>query len=1366
MTTPTSTHSSGTKKRWQDGFLLTFIAILGFSTSWYAYKSSEQNRLSQQRERLSTISRSAVDSFDLDLLRSIEAVRAAGLLIASQKHLEPAEFDHFADALLHNAPSLQSLEWQQVVKAKDLARFEIAADKSGLRGYKIRRADGKNLPEQAEYLPILFSRPLNSNRQGIDMTAFPERMEAKHLARDSEQPSATPGFSDNGQSIFAISVAVPLPESAPAEDRIKGEGVLGYATGLIDIRQMFREATFRTSAAYLDLLVFDLSTDPPVLLLHNEQQTTAPDYNTIPAAALRQSVDVASRPWEIVLLPRPEFTKKGDKNISYLILFAGLLSTLFLTFALQRIQRSHRLTLAAQATQLATENTLTTERQHLQNILDGTNAGTWQWNIATGETIVNERWAGILGFTQIELAPISIDTWVSLCQPDDFARASEKLNRHFTGELEIYEAELRMRHKDGHWVWVLARGRLISRTANGHPEWMAGTHLDISNSKQANQQLDNIRNALDAHAIVGITDARGVITFVNERFCAVSGYGRDELLGQTHRLLNSGYHPKAFFHDMWQTIGSGKTWRSEIKNRSKSGDLYWVDTIIAPILDAEGNPAQFIAIRYEITEQKIQAERLQAAKEAAETANQAKSSFLATMSHEIRTPMNGILGMLKLLSHTELNPRQLDYTSKAETATKALLGIINDILDFSKIEAGKLSIEHHPFALEDVMRELAIVLSANLGNKSIELLFSVDRAVPQHLIGDALRLRQVLLNLAGNAIKFTEQGHVLIKISVLASDLRRVQLEFSVTDNGIGIAPDKLNYIFEGFSQAESSTTRRFGGTGLGLAISRQLVDLMGGSLQVESTPGQGSRFFFSADFDINPAKFAEPTELTATEPLRLLIIDDSEMAREVLGELALAQQWHFEAVSSGEEALERVTQAQAPEIDIILVDWQMPGLDGWETTRRLRQHYARHPDQLTPAIIMITASSQEMYARKSQRELELLNGYLTKPVTSSALINAVTEANAIRHGAAPVRRKKDDRTRHLNGLRLLVVEDNRLNQQIAKELLEGQGAVVTIASGGIEAVEQTQRVFPPFDAILMDLQMPDIDGIEATRRIRSDPLMEIVPIIAMTANVMASDKIACLEAGMVDHVGKPIDLDQLIATLHQHIDPERLAIAGTSETRRLAENEATLSETMLDSETAIKRLGNSLTLYTQIAHSFRADVPEQLADLKRQIEQQAYSDATRTAHTIKGLAATIGALALSITASDIETQLKQQHNTEPGALTANALTATLARLEQQFEQILPELAKVSPEDLPSQADTSGNTAFDRVAFNIQLKALMQLLADDDMAATRIGNEIELAYGSALGARWTAIAQAMNQLDFSAALSACLLLQETLAEND
>ncbi len=405
----------------------------------------------------------------------------------------------------------------------------------------------------------------------------------------------------------------------------------------------------------------------------------------------------------------------------------------------------------------------------------------------------------------------------------------------------------------------------------------------------------------------------------------------------------------------------------------------------------EANYRQEFALRHELAE----------ALERAEAANLAKSAFLANMSHEIRTPMNGLLGMLKLLEHTELTTRQSDYTHKAAGACEALLGIINDILDFSKIEAGKMELDRHDFVLAEVLGDLKAILAASLGGKDITLRIEADPSCPPRLHGDAMRLRQVLLNLAGNAIKFTERGNVTLAVRASAATSQSVTLEFAVEDEGIGIAADKLEAIFDGFTQAESSTTRRFGGSGLGLAISTRLVAMMGGRLQVSSSVGHGSRFFFSAPFDM----------------------------------------------------------AQAP---------------------------------ATPQ---------------------------------------------------PATERRSDPGAPLAGLRVLVVEDNRLNQEIVATVLDLYGATVDIAGNGIDGVAQALAADPVHDAILMDIQMPDIDGLEATRRLRAHARMQTVPIIALTANVMESDRDACREAGMNDHIRKPIELEALVACLLRHTARESHAL-------------------------------------------------------------------------------------------------------------------------------------------------------------------------------------------------------------------------------
>ena len=531
----------------------------------------------------------------------------------------------------------------------------------------------------------------------------------------------------------------------------------------------------------------------------------------------------------------------------------------------------------------------------------------------------------------------------------------------------------------------------------------------------------------------------------------------------------------------------------------------------------------------------------------AEAASRAKSEFVANMSHEIRTPMNAVLGLLQLMERTGLDARQRDYVHKAEGAARALLAILNDILDFSKVESGKLELDDTPFRLDELLRNLSVVLSSTLQHKAVEVLFQLDPAVPRALRGDGHRLQQVLLNLAGNAIKFTQRGEVVIGLKLLDSTSDSVRIEFSVRDTGIGIAADRLAAIFEGFTQAESSTTRRFGGTGLGLAISRRLVRLMGGELQVQSTPGQGSHFHFTVDFrrDAETSAFERmaAAENDQHAALRVLIVDDNATAREVLAAMVSSFGWQVETATSGAEAIQRLEAATAAghSFDILCVDWIMPGMDGWETIQRIRARDTGH----LPAILMITAHGRELIAERLGEETNPLDGFLIKPVTPSMLFDAV--AQATRGASVTV----DSHTpanlpteQPLAGLRLLVVEDTPLNQQVARELLSHAGAEIEVASDGEQGIACVRRASLPYDAILMDIQMPKMDGYTATRVLRQE--MQIAtPIIAMTANALPADREACLAAGMSDHIGKPINARELTALVLRHCRPAPLAPAA-----------------------------------------------------------------------------------------------------------------------------------------------------------------------------------------------------------------------------
>ncbi len=539
-----------------------------------------------------------------------------------------------------------------------------------------------------------------------------------------------------------------------------------------------------------------------------------------------------------------------------------------------------------------------------------------------------------------------------------------------------------------------------------------------------------------------------------------------------------------------------------------------------------------------VTDRKQHEASLKEARDKAQQAMTSKSQFLANMSHEIRTPMNAIMGMLRLLHVTDLDARQLDYVSKAEGAAHSLLGLLNDILDFSKMDAGKMTLDPQPFKVDRLLRDLSVILSANLGTKAVDVLFDIDPATPKYLMGDVMRLQQVLINLGSNAIKFTHQGEVIVRITLMHQTGDEATLRISVQDSGIGIAPEHQKSIFEDFSQAEASTTRRFGGTGLGLSICKRLVALMGGTLKCESTLGLGSTFYFVITLKSISQPVHEPDTSTEylCEPQNVLVVDDNAVARELLCTMVQSLGWQVDAADSGPQAIEMIKKStdglRAP-YQVLFIDWEMPLMDGWETIAHLRQTLS---DTNMPILVMVTAHDRNALALRSASEQASLNAYLVKPITTAMMHDAVTAALAhhsdLRTQPRPV--VSDHQPGRLQGMRLLVVEDNLINQQVASELLTQEGACVELADNGmlgVAAVAQASKT-TPFDAVLMDIQMPVMDGFAATRAIRTELGLNQLPIIAMTANAMASDREDCLTAGMDEHVGKPFDLGHLVKLL------------------------------------------------------------------------------------------------------------------------------------------------------------------------------------------------------------------------------------------
>ncbi len=843
---------------------------------------------------------------------------------------------------------------------------------------------------------------------------------------------------------------------------------------------------------------------------------------------------------------------------------------------------------------------------------------------------------------------------------------------------------------------VAALNRAVARIAGGHLDERAAVHGFAEFRELARdfnhmtEQLVAERQLLEARveertralndseqrfrgvferAQVGIAlcDAQGLIVEVNQALTAMLCRTGDELRGAKLADLPD-FRPGRRPGSELERLSAGRLAhvRFERGFALPGGGELFVDGSASAIRDPRGRLVNIVQMLIDVTERHRAEIELVRARVAAEAASQAKSDFLANMSHEIRTPMSGALGMLNLLLRTELTPRQHDYATKARTAAQALLAVINDVLDFSKVEAGKLELDPQRFELSEFMRELAVILSANVGSKEVEVLFRVDPRLPVALVGDATRLRQVLLNLAGNALKFTEQGEVVLAVTLTAQDAageagaaRRLRIRFEVTDSGIGIPADKLEHIFTGFSQAEQSTSRRYGGTGLGLAISRRLVTLMGGELAVESVLGQGSRFHFELWLPEAQVEPREVRDVRASRPgLKVLIVDDNPMAREVLQGIGESLGWDCDLAASGEQALDfvhRAAQAAQPRYELILMDWRMPGLDGWETSRRIR---ASHESD-APLIIMVTAYGRELLAERSEQDIATLGGYLVKPVTASALVDAVGEVISPALRQPRVERGGE----RLAGMRLLVVEDNGFNQQVAQELLEAEGAVVTLAGGGVEGAHLGVVTQPPFDAILMDLQMPDIDGFEATRRIlKRRPRSRI---IAMTANAMVTDRQACLAAGMLDHVAKPVDLDQLVACLRRHVGSQPgLPPALPADAPDAAA--APAPAMLLDRDGALQRMGGRQALYDRLMAAFVHDGPAQLLALREALQQPGAPDVARALHTLRGLAGTVGAVALAAAAGEQELAVRDS---------GDASAVNVERLQRVLDDTLASLS-------------------------------------------------------------------------------------------
>jgi PAS domain S-box-containing protein len=903
--------------------------------------------------------------------------------------------------------------------------------------------------------------------------------------------------------------------------------------------------------------------------------------------------------------------------------------------------------------------------QRLELAITAGGIGLWDWHLPSGSVTYNQQWAAMLEYRLDEVTP-ELASWERLVHPDDLLPTRTQLTRHFSGQSDVYVCEHRLLTKSGTWKWIRDSGRVIERDALGKPLRMIGVHIDIDDIRRKEEALREslaMHDIIFQHASVGLAMTRDRhFVRVSQQLVNTLGLSLEEIEGQPKRVL---YPDDESYLQIGELIGSefpaGRMINHELTLIRKDGSRFW-GRMLGKAVDASDLSKGAIWIIEDFTERRHREELLEQARIEAELASRAKSDFLANMSHEIRTPMNAVIGFTSLLLDSELDNTQREFASSIHVAGEALLTLINDLLDFSKIEAGKMELENIEFDVRTTFDETLDIVAEKASSKNLELVCLVQPSVPERVIGDPGRMRQVLLNLVNNAIKFTEQGEVVVRTKVVADPALAdgyVRIRVEVQDSGIGIPADVQPKLFSAFSQADASTTRRFGGTGLGLSICQRLIDAMGGKIGVQSEPGSGSCFWFEL-----PLPVAEVAERRLPLPLalqgrRVLIVDDNPVNRELL-EIQLGRVGLVSDVFDSPASVIAHLQSEVVDYALAILDMHMPEMDGLALAQAI--HATESYDDLP--LVMLTSLTVQGHARKA-REANF-SAFLTKPIREQQLLQCINEVLHL----PPDPQAPQLVTMHTlaereaaGKPRILLAEDNPVNQKVAVLMLEKLGCRIDVVGNGQEAVTALRQF--PYDLVFMDCQMPEMDGFEATAAIRALPLTAAnVPIVALTANAFKDDQDRCLASGMNDFLSKPVTSPGLQRMLERWVK-----VASEPAVLQLqAEGPCSAADSLQNVRKTLEEMAGMLgaEIVPEVLALFAATADELLPALQRAIVGGDFVLLERHAHRLKGTLAQIGAKNIALLAAELE-QLGRSQSTEGALALLESLRGNIGHIRSEL---------------------------------------------------------------------------------------------------